>query len=140
MRGADDATAELLVRLCASAALKIEPRAAMPAAMPIWRNVALTPDAIPAFCGGTTPIAVEASGGLTRPAPRPDTMNPGISAVQSLPPVSPPMMIRPTPTSSRPGPMSQRAGTRSLSRPAIVAVTNWAPLMMASRSPASWAE
>ena len=50
------------------------------------------------------------------------------------------MMISPTPTSSRPGPMSQRAGTRSLNRPAIVAVTNWAPLMMASRSPASWAE
>ena len=112
----------------------------MPAAMPTWRNVALTPEAIPAFCGGTTPIAVDASGGLTSPAPRPDTMKPGIRSVQSLPPVSPAMMIRPTPTSSRPGPMSQRAGTRSLDRPAIVAVTNWAPLMMASRSPASCAE
>jgi len=28
--------------------------------------------------------------------------------------------------------MSQRAGMRSLNRPAMVAVTNWAPLMMAS--------
>ncbi len=108
--------------------------------MPICRNVELTPDAIPAFCGGTTPMAVDASGGLTSPPPRPDTMNPGIRWVQSLPPVSPPMTISPTPTSSRPGPMSQRAGTRSLNRPARTAVTNWAPLMMASRRPASCAE
>jgi len=50
------------------------------------------------------------------------------------------MMISPTPTRIRPGPISQRAGTRSLIRPAIAAVTSWAPLMMASRSPASWAE
>ena len=112
----------------------------MPAAMPIWRNVELTPDAMPAFCGGTTPIAVEASGGLTSPPPNPDTMNPGIRCVQSLVPVSPPMMISPTPTSTRPGPMSQRAGTRSLTRPATTAVTSWAPLMMASRRPASCAE
>src|SRR5579872_1786896 len=87
MRGAAEATAGVLVRLCCSAELKIEPRAAMPAAMPICRNVELTPDAIPAFCGGTTPIAVEASGGLTRPPPRPATMNPGIRCVQSLAPV-----------------------------------------------------
>jgi hypothetical protein len=33
------------------------------------------------------------------------------------------MTISPMPTSSRPGPISQRAGTRSLSRPASVAVT-----------------
>jgi len=112
----------------------------MPAAMPICRNVELTPDAMPAFCGGTTPIAVEASGGFTIPAPNPDTMNPGIRWVQSLVPVSPPMTIRPAPTSTRPGPMSQRAGTRSLTRPATTALTSWAPLMMASRRPASCAE
>ncbi len=41
----------------------------MPVAMPIWRNVALTPDAMPALYGGTTPIAVEASGGFTMPPP-----------------------------------------------------------------------
>jgi len=57
---------------------KIEPRAAMPVAMPIWRNVALVPDAMPAWCGGTTPMAVEASGGLTMPEPSPAMMNPGI--------------------------------------------------------------
>ena len=75
----------------------------MPAAMPIWRNVALTPDAIPAFCGGTTPIAVEASGGLTMPAPSAGHDEPGDQVRPVLPPVSPAMMIRPMPT-PRPGP------------------------------------
>jgi hypothetical protein len=126
--------------LCCSAELKIEPRAAMPAAMPICRNVELTPEAMPAFCGGTTPMAVEAKGGLTISPPSPDTMNPGIRWVQVLCPVRPPITISPTPTSIRPGPMSQRAGTRSLIRPATTAVASWAPLMMASRSPASCAE
>jgi len=42
-RGAYDATAGAYARLCSSAALKTEPSAAMPAAMPIWRNVELTP-------------------------------------------------------------------------------------------------
>jgi DNA-binding Lrp family transcriptional regulator len=91
-READGASGEAWLRLCSIAEVKIEPRAAMPAAMPIWRNVVLTPDAIPAFCGGTTPIAVEASGGLTRPAPSPATMNPASStpptARQATTPVS----------------------------------------------------
>jgi len=55
-------------------------------------------------------------------------------------PVSPAVRIRPTPTSISPGPMSQRTGTRSLSRPAIVAVTSWATLMIANRRPAPCAE
>src|SRR6516165_12317396 len=38
------------------------PRAAMLTAIPIWRNVVLTPEAIPARSGSTTPIAVAASG------------------------------------------------------------------------------
>jgi hypothetical protein len=67
-------------------------------------------------------------------------MKPGIRCVQVLAPDSPPMTIRPTPTITRPGPMSQRAGARSLNRPAMVAVTNCAPLMMASRKPACSAE
>ena len=145
-RGADavlarsEGTASACARLRSKAAAKIEPSAAMPVAMPTWRNVELTPDAMPAWCGGTTPIAVEASGGLTIPAPRPLTMKPGIRSVHELLPDSPAMMISPMPTSSRPGPMSQRAGTRSLTRPATVAVTNCAPLMMASRRPACSAE
>ena len=140
MRGADAATGGECARLCCIAAVKIEPSAAIPVAMPIWRNVALTPEAMPAWCGGTTPIAVEASGGLTRPPPSPATIKPGMRCVQELPPDRPAIAMSPTPTSSSPGPMSQRAGTHSLTRPAIVAVTNWAPLMMASRRPASWAE
>ena len=54
----------------------------MPVAMPTWRNVVLMPDAMPLRCGGTTPTAVEASGGLTRPTPTPATRKPGSSAVQ----------------------------------------------------------
>ena len=36
----------------------------MPVAMPTWRKVELMPDAMPACRAGTTPTAVEASGGL----------------------------------------------------------------------------
>ena len=36
----------------------------MPVAMPTWRKVELIPEPMPARCGGTTPTAVEASGGL----------------------------------------------------------------------------
>ncbi len=61
---------------------KIAPSAAIPVAMPTWRKVELIPDAIPLRCGGTTPIAAEASDGLTNPMPAPATMNPGSSAVQ----------------------------------------------------------
>ena len=59
------------------------PSKAMPVAMPTWRNVELMPEAMPARCGRTTPTAVEASGGLTRPTPTPATMNPGMRWVQS---------------------------------------------------------
>jgi hypothetical protein len=77
-RGADtvlarrEGTASACARLRSKAVAKIEPSAAMPVAMPTWRNVELTPDAMPAWCGGTTPIAVEASGGLTIQARRPE--------------------------------------------------------------------
>ena len=57
----------------------------MPVAMPTWRKVLLMPDAIPLRCGGTTPTAVEASGGLIMPIPMPATMKPASSAVQREP-------------------------------------------------------
>src|SRR6202000_1115959 len=60
-----------------------EPRAATLVAMPTWRKVLLIPEAMPATLGSTTPTAVEASGGLTRPLPRPATRKPGIRWVQS---------------------------------------------------------
>src|ERR1700722_18258256 len=103
---------------------KIDPRAAIPAAIPICRNVEFTPDAIPALAGGTTPIAVDASGGVTSPAPSPPTMNPGIRWGQSDQHGSPVISSSPTPTSSSPGPISQRAGTRSLTRPATTDVAS----------------
>ena len=53
-------------------------------AMPIWRKVVLTPEAMPERWGVTTPTAVEASGGLTIPDPAPATMKPGIRWVQVL--------------------------------------------------------
>ena len=54
------------------------PSSAMPVAIPTWRKVELMPEAMPARCGGTTPTAVEASGGFTIPAPAPATIIPGI--------------------------------------------------------------
>ena len=142
IRGADPASdgGRAVDRWRSIAEVKMVPSAAMPVAMPTCRKVELAPEAIPAWCGGTTPIAVEASGGFTSPEPNPETMNPGIRCVHDDVPLRPVMRISPMPTTSRPGPTSQRAGTRSLSRPAIVAVTSWARLMTASRSPASSAE
>jgi hypothetical protein len=109
-------------------------------AMPIWRKVVLTPEAMPERWGVTTPTAVEASGGLTIPDPAPATMKPGIRWVQELDPSSPVMSSRPTPTRRRPGPMSQRTGMWVLSRPAMVAVTRVTPLMTSRRRPVPRAE
>ena len=58
------------VSLCVIALSKIAPSAAIPVAIPTWRNVLLIPLAIPLRCGGTTPIAVDASAGLISPRPR----------------------------------------------------------------------
>src|ERR1039458_10456845 len=44
--------------------VKIDPKAATLVAMPIWRKVVLTPEAMPERSGETTPTAVEATGGL----------------------------------------------------------------------------
>jgi hypothetical protein len=112
----------------------------MPVAMPIWRKVVLTPEAMPERWGATTPTAVEASGGLTIPLPTPATMKPGIKWVHELLPSSPVMSSKPTPTSSRPGPMSQRTGMRSLNTPANIDETMDVPLMSSSRIPVAKAE
>ena len=60
---------------------KIAPSAAMPVAIPTWRNVLLMPEAIPARRGSTTLTDVEASGALTSPIPMPPTMKPASSVV-----------------------------------------------------------
>src|ERR1700735_3784739 len=55
--------------LCWREDAKIVPYTAIPVAMPIWRKVVLTPEAIPERWGVTTPTAVEASGGCAHPRP-----------------------------------------------------------------------
>jgi hypothetical protein len=77
----------------------------MPVAMPTCRNVVLMPDAMPLCCGRTTPIAVDASGGLTMPMPVPARMKPASIVVHSESTVTPCMSSRPPATSSRPAPM-----------------------------------
>ena len=54
----------------------------MPVAIPTCRKVEFTPLAMPARATGTTPTAVEASGGLIIPIPTPATIRPGIRWVQ----------------------------------------------------------
>src|SRR4051794_22576017 len=49
----------------------------MPAAMPSWRAVLLTPDAMPLWDGGTTASAATVIVGFTRPEPAPQTTRPG---------------------------------------------------------------
>jgi hypothetical protein len=78
--------------------------------------------------------------GLTIPLPTPATMKPGIKWVQELLPFSPVMSSKPTPTSRRPGPMSQRMGMRSLNTPAKIDATIEVPLMSSSRIPVAKAE
>ena len=68
---------------------KIAPSAAMPVAIPTWRNVLLMPEAIPARRGSTTLTDVEASGALTSPIPMPPTMKPARSVVHVEPSVTP---------------------------------------------------
>ncbi len=67
-------------------------------------------------------------------------MNPGIRCVQLDTPDRPVMISSPTPTSSSPGPISHRVGTRSDTRPAITEVTSWARDKIATRSPVPSAE
>jgi hypothetical protein len=95
------------------------------------------PDAMPAWWGGTTPIAVEANGGLVSPMPMPDTIMPGMRWVQLDEAERPVISSSPIPTISRPGPIIQRTGTCDESRPDTVAVTRMPQEMISSRSPVS---
>ena len=126
--------------LCSTEVEKMDPSAAMATASPTWRKVELTPDAMPTRLGATTPTAVEASGGLTSSAPTPETRSPGSRWVHELAAVTPVMSNRPIPTSASPGPMSQRVGTRSLSRPLGAVATKRAPVEASSRRPVSSGE
>ena len=108
----------------------------MPVAIPTWRKVELIPEAMPERSWGTTPIAVEASGGLTRPTPAPARMKPGISTVQVEAASIVVIASRPRPISARPEPSSRRTGMRTLSRPAIGATMNDSSVVGRNRSPA----
>ena len=134
-----NAAARAMPAVPASWVARIEPSAATLVAIPTCRNVLLTPDAMPAACL-TTPIAVDASGGFTRPAPMPATMKPGIRCVHSEAGSRPRMSSTPAPTGSSPGPTSIRAGTRAESRPAGIAASSVAPVIASSRSPVCRAE
>ena len=112
----------------------------MPVAMPTWRKVVLIPDAMPLRMGSTTPMAVEASGGLTSPIPTPQSRKPGSSVVHAESTVTPCMSSSPTPTSVRPPPRKPRTGRRSESFPAIGATTNDSSVIGRKRTPASSGE
>jgi hypothetical protein len=112
----------------------------MPVAIPTWRKVVLMPEAIPDRCGGTTPTAVDASGGLIRPTPAPATRKPASSAVQSEFTVRPCMRSSPAETSTSPTPISARTGTVLDSRPAIGATKNDISVIGRKRRPASSGE
>ena len=120
--------------------LKIEPSAAMPVAIPTCRKVELTPEAMPERSGVTTPTAVEASGTLIRPMPRPATTRPGIRWVQPSVGVMPMSSSSPTPSTAKPGAISHFVGTWLVSRPAAVAATNEAAERNRNRRPAWTAE
>ena len=122
------------------AAVKIEPSAAMPVAMPICRKVRVDARGHPGLLRRD-----HADGGgrerrVYQAAADPGDDETGDQVRPARRPVSPAITIRPMPTSSRPGPISQRVGTFSLSPPAITDVTSCAALSTAIRSPAPSAE
>ena len=103
---------------------KIAPSAAMPVAIPTWRNVLLMPEAIPALRGSTTLTDVEASGALTSPIPMPPAIKPASKVVQLEPRVIPCISRRATPITASPPPSRILTGIRVESLPAIGATTN----------------
>ena len=112
----------------------------MPVAMPTCRKVELTPLAMPDRSTGTTPTAVEASGGLISPIPTPATVRPGIRWVHEESTWMPVSSSSPTPRIRKPGAISHFTGTFSVSRPAIAAAKNEAPERYRNRTPVSTAE
>ena len=112
----------------------------MPVAMPTWRKVELTPLAMPERSTGTTPTAVEASGGLIMPIARPLTIMPGIRWVQPESGLRPRSSSSPTPSSRKPGAISHRTGIRSVIRPATTAATKEAAERKRKRTPVPTAE
>src|SRR6266568_646759 len=121
-------------------AVKIAPSAAMPVAVPTWRNVELIPEAMPARAGATTPTAVEASGTLTSPDPAPATISPGMRWVQPEPAVRPRISSSPAATSTNPAEIVSRTGMTAVSRPAAPAVTKVARVSSSRRTPVPNAE
>ena len=79
----------------------------MPVAIPTWRKVLLMPEAMPLREWCTTPMAVEASGGLIIPMPAPASTKPGIRVVQPEVGVDGGHRQQPGATSSRPRPEQQ---------------------------------
>src|SRR5581483_10693158 len=98
-------------------------------------KVLLMPLAMPLRCGGTTPIAAEASDGLTSPTPAPATIEPASSAVQPDEGVRPPISSSPTPVIARPTPRRMRIGTREERLPVGAATKNETTVNGRNRSP-----
>ena len=113
------------------------PSAAIPVAIPTWRNVLEIPAPMPLRWGGTTPTAVDAITGFAIPMPTPASRNPGSSAVHSESAVSPPISSSAMPTSRRPVPSRKRTGMRAESCPEIGATKNETSVRGMKRRPAS---
>ena len=112
----------------------------MPVAMPTWRKVEFTPEAMPARAGATTPTAVETSGGLIMPTPMPETIRPGIRCVHPESTSMPVTSSSPTPSTRKPGPISHLVGRWSMNRPVTAEATKVAAERKSSRRPVSTAE
>ena len=131
------AGASAAVVLRVTSCWKIAPSPAMPVAMPTWRKVLLMPEAMPLRAWCTTPMAVEASGGLTRPMPAPASTKPGISTVQVELASTAVIVSRPTPTRIRPAAEQQPHGHAHASgAPTIGATKNDSSVIGRKRRPA----
>ena len=111
------------------------PKAAMPTAMPSWRNVLLTPEARPLRSTDSTPTMAAASAGLITPIARPATRKPGSRCVQSSETSRPRMSSRLAAISSSPAVSGMRSGTRLVALPESGATTNSTSVIGSSRRP-----
>ncbi|KRB75610.1 hypothetical protein ASE03_16890 [Kitasatospora sp. Root187] len=97
---------------------------AMPSAPPISRTVVLAPEALPRCSGPTAPSTTAAVGAIAKPIPAPATSIPptnweyGVSAEATRL-----IQDRPTAWRKRPSAISRPPPTRSVSAPAIGAIT-----------------
>ena len=95
---------------------------AIPSAPPVCRNVLTTPEATPASCTGSDPIAVVVVGAIASPIPIPQTARPGSRSTKFDDASTRESRSSPVPRNAIPAVIGQRGPIPSVLLPAIGAI------------------